>query len=93
MTRLFNTKNTKFHMDKRILLNKIVFLFISCSFCIGGLFMGQTHLMAKTPQKDPLDLRNAGYIQQGTVEDLIKIRCGTDEKDAWTLWTNAYVLV
>ena len=42
---------------------------------------------APHPQKNALDLRNAGYTKQGTVEDLIKIRCGTDGKDAWTLWT------
>ena len=50
------------------------------------------HVYATTP--DPLDLRDAGYSKQGTVEDLIKIRCGTAGEDAWTLWTGeiyAYV--
>ena len=33
------------------------------------------------------NLSNAGYTKQGSLIDLIKIRCATDGQDVWTLWT------
>ena len=42
---------------------------------------------AQAKSSKVVDLRNSGYVKKGSVEDLIKIRCGTDGEDAWTVWT------
>ena len=38
-------------------------------------------------QSESVDLSNAGFTQAGSIQDLVKIRCGMDGEDAWTLWT------
>ena len=60
--------------------NRLFYLFVAILSWGMSIHDGQA-------QETNQDLRNAGYTRPGTVEDLIKIRCGLKGQDAWTLWT------